>query len=85
MDNRSLWMNSESVESMQSNLQSGEPVIFASYGLVGCIIAFGGAGLLVDFWLKTGPWGLLAGLLLGLCAGFIWLARLLAKAPTRTE
>ncbi len=56
-------------ESLQENLDANEPVIFASYGVIGAIFALGGAGYLLDRWLGTRPWCLLTGLLLGLSLG----------------
>jgi len=58
-------------ESLQENLDANEPVIFASYGVIGAIFAFGGAGYLLDRWLGTGPWCLVTGLLVGLTVGLI--------------
>lgn len=57
-------------ESLQGNLDRSEPAIFASYGLIGAIVLLGGGGYLLDRWLGTSPWLLLAGLITGLAAGF---------------
>ena len=57
-------------ERLQENVDQAEPTIFASYGLIGAIVAFGGLGYLMDRWLATMPWLLLAGLGVGLCVGF---------------
>jgi F0F1-type ATP synthase assembly protein I len=62
-------------ESMEQNLTRNEPTIFASYGLVGAILLFGGAGYLLDRWLHSSPWLLLCGLLTGLTVSFFGLVR----------
>jgi F0F1-type ATP synthase assembly protein I len=54
-------------ESLQANLDRGKPVIFASYGIVGAILLFGGLGYVMDKWLRTAPWFFLAGIVVGLC------------------
>jgi F0F1-type ATP synthase assembly protein I len=64
---------------MQENLDRGEPVILASYTLIGAILLLGGAGFVGDRYLGTNPWGLLAGLLAGLCIGFYAIARVLRR------
>ena len=68
-------------ESMQENLDQGEPVIFAAYGVIGAILLLGGGGYLLDRWMGTQPWLLLAGLVVGLCVAFYSLVR--AAAHTR--
>jgi len=72
-------MERDAVESMQDNLNRGEPAIVASYTLIGAIMLLGGAGLAADRYLATGPWGLLAGLTVGLAIGFYQLARSLRR------
>ena len=62
-------------EAMETNLSRNESTIFASYGLVGAILLFGAAGYLLDRWLDTSPWLLLAGLLTALAIGFFGLLR----------
>jgi F0F1-type ATP synthase assembly protein I len=62
-------------ESLQENLDRSKPAIFASYGLIGAIFLLGGAGYLLDRWLGTPPWFLVAGLCMGLSAGFYGLIR----------
>jgi F0F1-type ATP synthase assembly protein I len=57
-------------KSLQENLDRGEPVIFASYSIVGAILLLGGAGYLVDRWLDTLPWFSLAGVSVGLLVAF---------------
>ena len=62
-------------ESMQRNLIRSEPIIFASYALLGAILLFGAVGYLLDHWLDSSPWLLLFGLLTGLAIGFFGLVR----------
>ena len=57
-------------ESLQTNLDRGEPVIFASYSIVGAILLLGGIGYLLDRWLGTLPWLFLVGTAVGLCIAF---------------
>jgi len=66
-DRRSI--EARSVESLHDNLQNSEPAIFASYGLVGAILLFGGVGFFLDRWLGTAPWLVLSGLMTGLGLG----------------
>lgn len=63
------------MESLQDNVQQAGPAAGASYSLIGAIILLGGIGYAVDAWRGTGPWGLLAGLLLGIIVGFYELAK----------
>lgn len=62
-------------EQFQRNLRNSAPVAAASYTLIGGILLLGGLGYLADAWLGTGPWLLLAGLLLGIVIGFYELVR----------
>ena len=55
---------------LQDNLQRGEPRIVAAYALIGAVLLFGGLGYALDYWLRSGPWGLAAGLVVGLLIGF---------------
>jgi F0F1-type ATP synthase assembly protein I len=64
-----------SAESFQDNVRRAGPAAGASYTLIGAIVLLGGIGYMVDRWQGTGPWGLLAGLLLGLVVGFYELAK----------
>ena len=79
MRNKRGSMEPEAVESMQSNLDRGEPVIAASYGLIGAIMLLGGAGWAADRYLGTGPWCLLAGLIAGVAIGFYQLVRVVRR------
>ena len=63
-----------SLQSLHENIRRAGPAATASYSLIGAILLLGGAGLLVDRWQGTTPWGVLAGLLLGLVVGFYQLA-----------
>lgn len=63
------------LQALQAGVQQAGPAATASYSLIGAILLVGGAGYLVDRWLGTDPWFLLAGLLLGLATGFYQLAR----------
>jgi len=65
---------------MEENLQRGGPGILAAYGLIGAILLLGALGLVADRVLASSPWGLLAGLVAGICVGFYWLARVLRGA-----
>jgi F0F1-type ATP synthase assembly protein I len=69
----------EAVESMQRNLNQGEPAIVASYGMIGAIMLVGGAGFWADRYFGTQPWCLVAGLIVGLGIGFYQLARVLRR------
>ena len=77
MRDEQLSMGRDAVEAMQGNLDRGEPVIWASYGLIGAIMLLGGAGLAADRYLGTGHWCLIGGLVAGLCVGFYQLARVI--------
>ena len=55
---------------LQESLQRAEPRIVASYALVGAILLFGAVGYGVDYWVGSGPWALLTGLIIGFVAGF---------------
>ena len=64
-----------SMQYLQANLRQAGPAATASYSLIGAILLLGGGGYLVDRWLGTAPWGLLAGLLVGIAVGFYELAK----------
>jgi F0F1-type ATP synthase assembly protein I len=67
---RSKLFVSSANQSLQENLDRGEGVIFAAYGIIGGILLPGGGGYLLDRWLNTGPWFPLVGLAIGLCLAF---------------
>jgi F0F1-type ATP synthase assembly protein I len=79
MRDERVSMERDAVESMQGNLNRGEPAIVASYALIGAIMLLGATGLVADRYLGTTPWGLLAGLTAGLGIGFYRLARVLRR------
>ena len=62
-------------ESLQENMAQSGPVAGASYTLVGGILLLGGLGYLADSWWDSSPWGLLAGLALGILVGFYELVK----------
>ena len=64
-----------SLQYLQDNIRSAGPAATASYSLIGAILLLGGGGHLVDRWLGTDPWCLLAGLMLGMIVGFYELAK----------
>ncbi len=66
-----------SLKAFQSNLRNTGPAMTASYTLIGAIILFGGIGYAIDAHFETGPWFLVAGLLLGIVTGFYQLAKTL--------
>jgi F0F1-type ATP synthase assembly protein I len=70
-----------SLQRMQDSVQSAGPAATASYTLIGAIILLGGLGYAADAWLGTAPWGLLAGLLLGIVVGFYELVRVMWRRP----
>jgi F0F1-type ATP synthase assembly protein I len=61
--------------SFQENVRRSGPVAGASYTLIGGILLLGGLGYWFDGWAGTKPWGLLAGLLLGMVVGFYELVK----------
>ncbi len=60
----------DSTKAFQENVTRAAPAMAAAYGLVGAIFLFGAIGYAVDRWQGTGPWCLVAGLLLGVVVGF---------------
>ena len=61
---------------LQENVRRAGPAAGASYTLIGAIILLGGIGYAIDAWRGTGPWFLLAGLMLGIVVGFYELAKI---------
>ena len=49
--------------------------MFASYGVIGAIVLFGGAGDLLDRWADSAPWFLLVGLATGVALSFFGLVK----------
>ena len=68
-----------SLEALQENVRRSGPAATAGYTLIGSILLLGGAGSVVDRWMATSPWFLLAGLLTGLVVGFYELAKTVWK------
>ena len=58
-------------ESLQDNASRSEPLIFASYCLIGATLVFGAVGYAADRWLATSPWLTLFGVLAGIAAGLV--------------
>lgn len=54
----------------QKMVRQAGPAMAASYTLIGAIIFCGGVGYWLDKKYDWTPWGLLAGLLLGMVVGF---------------
>ena len=74
-ENQSRFSLARSARALQDTVQRSGPAAGASYTLIGAIVLLGGIGYAVDRWQGTAPWGLLAGLLLGIVVGFYELAR----------
>ena len=51
----------------------------AAFTLFASVVSLGGAGWLLDRWLGTKPWLLVAGLVLGAVAGFYQFIRLTSR------
>ena len=62
---------------------SSERTMMSAYGLVGAIVCFGAGGYLLDRWLETAPWLLLAGLIVGMVVGFLVLFQLVRTGSSR--
>ena len=65
----------QSAKSLQENATRSGPAAAASYTLIGAIVLLGGLGYGFDAWRGTAPWGLFAGLMLGIIVGFYELIR----------
>ncbi len=61
--------------SLQDNASHSGEVAAASYSLVGAIIVLGALGYGFDRWQGTTPWGVAAGLMLGIIVGFYELVK----------
>jgi len=68
-----------SLEASQENVRRAGPAATVGYTLIGAILLLGGAGHVVDRWMVTSPWFLLAGLVTGLVVGFYELAKTVWK------
>ena len=60
-------------QELGDSLDKSAPAFFASYGMVGAIVLGGGIGFLLDRWVGTAPWLLMAGLAAGVVIGFVGL------------
>jgi len=69
-----------SLKALQTTISRSGPAATASYTLIGAIVLLGGIGYAVDQWRGTSPWGLFAGLVLGLIVGFYELAKTIWKS-----
>jgi F0F1-type ATP synthase assembly protein I len=74
-EKQSRFSLARSAQAFQDTVSRSGPAAGASYTLIGAILLLGGIGYAVDVWWNTAPWGLLAGLLLGLVVGFYELAK----------
>ena len=61
---------SKTAKSLQENASRSGEAAAVSYTLIGAIVLLGGLGYGFDAWRGTGPWGLFAGLTLGIVIGF---------------
>ena len=66
--NRFPWDKSARV--LQQTVLQSSGAASASYTLIGALVLLGGIGYAVDYYQGTSPWGLLAGLGLGVVVGF---------------
>ena len=69
MSMRQYLPSSNTNASMQRNVDRSSSAMFGSYGLIAAILLLGGAGFVLDRWLGTEPWLLVAGLLVGAAIG----------------
>jgi len=63
------------VGAFQDAVQQAGPAAAAGYTLIGALLFLGGIGYALDWWLQTGPWCLVGGLILGIIVGFYELAK----------
>lgn len=73
-DDSGLFL-ARSLKFLQENIRRSGPAAVASYTLIGAILLFGAIGYVLDRWLETSHWFLLAGLILGIVVGFYELAK----------
>jgi F0F1-type ATP synthase assembly protein I len=67
------------VRAVQDTLDKVGPAASAGYTLVGAVLVLGALGYGADRWLGTSPWGLVAGLFLGIAVGFYELIKYTGK------
>ena len=70
MANKTRFPWDRSARALQQTVLQSGPAASASYTLMGALLLLGGIGYAVDHWQGTSPWGLVAGLGLGLVVGF---------------
>jgi F0F1-type ATP synthase assembly protein I len=75
MPNDSRGKLIRSIESLQSTVQNAGPAATISYSLIGAIGVMTAVGYGLDYWLGTGPWLLVGGMLFGVATGFYLLAK----------
>ncbi len=63
------------LKSFETSASQAAPAAAAAYTLVGSVVLLGAAGYGIDRWLGTGPYGLIAGFLLGIAVGFYELVK----------
>jgi F0F1-type ATP synthase assembly protein I len=66
---------SRSTKNFQRRAEQAGPAAGASYTLIGAILLLGGIGYAMDRWLRTSPWFLVGGLMLGIAVGMWELAK----------
>jgi len=64
-----------SARALQDNISRSGAAASAGYTMTGALALLGGLGYAFDRWQGTSPWGLLAGLVLGMIVGFYELIR----------
>lgn len=65
-------------EDQEANRKSGIAYA-AAFNLFGSVVALAGLGWLLDRWLRTSPWLLVVGVVLGAIVGFYQFIRLTSK------
>jgi F0F1-type ATP synthase assembly protein I len=69
----------DAAKSLQENATRSASAAGASYTLIGAIVLLGGLGYGFDLWRGTAPWGVFAGLMLGIVVGFYELIKVTWK------
>lgn len=64
----------------RQNVQKSSHIIGAVFSLASAIVVCLVAGWGLDRWLKTGPWLLVAGIIVGAIVGFYQLIRVMSRA-----
>jgi F0F1-type ATP synthase assembly protein I len=63
------------LKSFETSASQAAPAAAAAYTLIGAVVLLGAAGYGIDRWLGTSPYGVIAGLLLGIAVGFYELVK----------